>query len=144
GPAVLGKLPQPRKMDVDEITALAKEKGNAVVDTRNKQEFMRAHIKGSLLSPFNKQFNTIAGSYISEDDTIYLIIDEEDVEEAVRDLIRIGLDRIEGYITPADLETFQQKGGSLESIETIDFDKTAELLNDDENRILDVRRVTEF
>lgn len=144
GPKVLGKLPQPEQMEAEAIASLAKEEGNAVLDTRDKMEFMRAHIKGSLLSPFNKQFNTIAGSYIKEDETIYLIIDEEKVEEAVRDLIRIGLDHIDGYITPEALQAYHQKTGEWTSIETIDFEKTAELLKDDENQVLDVRKVTEY
>jgi hydroxyacylglutathione hydrolase len=144
GPAVLGALPQPQKMKAKELVSMAGEDGKVVLDTRDKLAFMQAHIKGSLLSPFNKQFNTIAGSYIKEDEEIFLIIDEERVEEAVRDLIRIGLDRVAGYITPDELEEYHQKEGGLESIETIDFEKVAELLKNDENSVLDVRKATEF
>ncbi|HET6527790.1 MAG TPA: MBL fold metallo-hydrolase [Balneolaceae bacterium] len=144
GPAVLGKLPRPGKMEAGDVVSLANEEGKVVLDTRDKLKFMQAHIKGSLLSPFNKQFNTIAGSYINKGETIYLIIDEENVEEAVRDLVRIGLDDIAGYITPEELEAYGQKEDGLESIETIDFDRVAKLLKDDENRVLDVRKATEF
>ncbi|HEX6981746.1 MAG TPA: MBL fold metallo-hydrolase [Balneolaceae bacterium] len=144
GPPVLGTLPQPQKMEAGEVASLAKKEGKTVLDTRDRMKFMQGHIEGSLLSPFNKQFNTIAGSYIPKEETIYLVIDEENVEVAVRDLVRIGLDDIAGYITPDELEAYHQKEDGLESIETINFEKTAELLKNDENRVLDVRRITEY
>lgn len=97
-----------------------------------------------MLSPLNKAFNTVAGSYIKEEEKIFLIIEQERVEEAVLDLTRIGLDNIEGYATPAQLEEFAKKGGELFSTETIDFKTTEEYLEADEAYLLDVRKQSEF
>lgn len=143
GPAVLGTIPNPPKMSATEVASAA-EKGNTILDTRERTKFMDAHLKGSLLAPLNKKFNTIAGSYIQEDENIYLVINEEDSEGAVLDLIRIGLDHIEGFVTPDEWEAYLNKEGNAATIETIDFEDTAELMEGDEYRVLDVRKVTEF
>ncbi len=91
---------------------------------------MNGHLPGAQLCPLDKSFNTVAGSFLDEDDTIYLVIDEHNVEEAVRDLIRIGLDNIAGYITPADLAAYHDRGTQLERIESIDYEQARQILGD--------------
>jgi len=144
GPAVLGTLPNPAKMDAAELASKSHEDGATIIDTRERTTFMDAHLRGSLLAPFNKSFNTVAGSYVDEEATIYLVIDEHEVEAAVRDLIRIGLDNIAGFVTPGDLDAFLAESAESARIETIDFSDTAELLEANDNRVLDVRKATEF
>lgn len=137
GPAVLGDLPEPEKMSIGEIT----DREGVIVDTRDGREFMKGHIPGSLLATFDKNFNTIAGSYMDADSDIYLIIDKEDLEQAVRDLIRVGLDSIKGYVTPGDLSNWD---GELESIKATEFDTVAEHLDSKNIQVLDVRKATEY
>lgn len=144
GPKVLIKLPEPDRMNIQELVELSKSKENVILDTRERLEFMKGHLPSSLLSPIKKQFNTTAGSYIREDENIYLIIEEARVEEAVRDLIRVGLDHVKGYATPQDLETYADEGGELHSIETIDFDETERLMKGEDNFIVDVRKASEY
>ncbi len=143
GPRVLkDQYPAPKRLRVDEIAGLDTSKV-VVLDTRSKEEFIDGHISGSLLSPFDKQFNTIAGSFIQEDEQIYLVIDEANVNEAVTDLIRIGLDHIKGFITPEDLKTYGESSGYLDSISTMTFEtldaKMAEGFD-----VVDVRKATEY
>src|SRR5699024_1898160 len=77
---------------------------------------------------------------IDADSNIYLIINQTDVEEGVRDLIRVGLDNIKGYATPDELHEW---GGKLKRIKAISFDE-AERLNKKENyQVLDVRKASE-
>jgi len=145
GPKVLGKIPVPERKSVQSMIGATRTTNAVILDTRhNRLDFMNAHIQGSLYAPFNKTFNTIAGSYISDEEEIYLIIDEENIEEAVLDLIRIGLDNVKGYATPGDLEEFSKNGGSLFSIETIDFKKVDELMPSRNYNLLDVRKSSEF
>ncbi len=139
GPKVLGNFPSPQKISVSEIVEKANSENAVIVDTRKKNEFMAGHLKGSLLATMNKQFNTIAGSYVTEDQDIYLIIEEGKVKEAVTDLIRIGLDNIKGYSTPEGLN-----GADLVSTETINFDKTDELMKEGGFTLLDARKKSEF
>jgi hydroxyacylglutathione hydrolase len=144
GPKVLGTLPNPQKITAEGLANRAMQEGSAVVDTRERTVFMDGHLKGALLSTFNKDFNTVVGSYVREDEDIYLIIDEANLEEAVRDLIRIGLDNIEGYVTPDELEQYLEHSGDTERVETITFDEAAGLIEDSQYRALDVRKLTEF
>lgn len=144
GPDLLGDLPRPERMDVEEMVTKGAQDRSVILDTRGRSAYMGGHIEGSLLSTFNKQFNTVAGSYVKESETLYLVIDEENVEEAVRDLIRIGLDDVRGYITPADLEAYHDTGVQLDRIDTIDFTQTKELVDTRTNVPLDVRKASEF
>lgn len=137
GPAVFGSLPNPSKVSVDDML----ETDGTILDTRQKHDFMKGHIKGSLLTTFDKNFNTIAGSYVDADQDLYLIIEEEYVEQAVRDLIRVGLDNIKGYTTPNELGEWD---GKLETIEAIDFTMVGAHQDDENVQILDVRKATEY
>lgn len=137
GPAVLASLPSPRKISIEELVSDDK----TIVDTRSKEAFMNRHLAGSLMASFDKNFNTIAGSYLNSDEEIYLIIDEEDVEQAVRDLIRVGLDKIHGYATIDDLDHWN---GKIEEIEAITFEEISRRRDDENVQVLDVRKATEY
>ena len=146
GPPVLGSLPQPQELTLDEFLEKTEADEAVIVDTRSPAAFMDGHIQGSLLAPMGKQFNTIAGSYVRQEEQIYLVIEEGRVEEAVRDLIRVGLDHIAGYITTSQLEDAAQKNGkgNYARIETISFEEVKSLMKDEKNLVLDVRKASEY
>ncbi len=145
GPKILGDVPVPEKKSIQSMIGATRTSNAVIVDTRpDRMAFMSGHIQGALYAPFNKTFNTIVGSYVSDDEDIYLIIDENKIDEAVIDLIRIGLDNIKGYATPKDLEEFKNQSGTLFSTETINFEKVDELMPTDEYNLLDVRKKSEF
>lgn len=143
GPAITGGLPQPKRLTLKELKNVTHQEGAVLLDTRNREDFASGFIPGSLLSPLNKQFNTVAGSYITEDEEIYLVVEEHLVEEAVRDLYRIGYDKIEGFVTPKDLVMYsEQKVGKLEKVDVRTFESLEDL--DANSLILDVRKASEF
>lgn len=138
GPAVLGRdLFKPERLSVDELL----NREGVIIDTRDKYSFANGHLSGSLLSTLEDEFNTIAGSYVDADSSIYLIIEEANVLEAVRDLIRVGLDNIKGYATPQDL---RQWNGELTEITLADFEDVEKSRQDKNVQLLDVRKATEF
>ena len=141
GPRVLGGLPIPPRVDYKTMSALDPREV-AIVDTRSWDEFRAGHIPGSLSFPLTKSFNTDAGSMIKDTEEMYLVIEEEHLEEAVRDLIRIGLDQFKGWCEPNDLK--EAPGGSLSTIEEIDVDEAIGLVESRQVSVLDVRRATEF
>jgi len=144
GPKVLGDIPSPERKSIQSMIGATRTSNAVIVDARmNRMEFMNGHIQGSIYAPFNKSFNTITGSYISDEEDIFLIIEEEKVEEAVLDLIRIGLDNIKGYATPEDLDKFG-KEGSLFSTKTINFEKVDAFMPSGEYQLLDVRKKSEY
>jgi hydroxyacylglutathione hydrolase len=129
------------RLGVNAFAQKVKSNDKAVVlDAREAKDFIDSHLPGSLSSPFNKQFNTIAGSYIEEDQHIYLVIEEDQVDEAVRDLIRVGLDYVPAYITPTDLKNYQ---GDKNSIETLNFKDVDDQMQNGK-KVLDVRKLTEY
>jgi len=141
GPKVLGDLPNPKKLEVKSMIELANDEHSVIIDTRNRTDFMKGHLKDSILAIMNKTFNTIAGSYVTEDQDIYLIIEDDKVEEAVVDLIRIGLDNIKGFATPAELLASEVP---LVSTNTVTFEQTDAMMKSGGYILLDVRKKSEF
>lgn len=136
---VLGSLPQPKKITASELDSYDSA---IILDSRDKVEFMKAHKLGSYYVPFNKTYNTIAGSYVNADEEMLLVINETDVEEAVKDLIRIGLDKIVAFITSDEMEKYLSLNNST-SIERITFAELDEWV-DKGYDIVDVRKKTEY
>ena len=145
GPPVLGALPAPRKLSGAELIGIAGEPGTVVVDTRfDRLGYYGGHIPGSIYAPLDKSFPTVTGCYVDPSRRIVLVCREHEVDEAVRDLVRIGLDHVAGWTPPEELAGFEAAGGALASIEVIDFDEVGRRLPDPEVQVLDVRRATEF
>ena len=145
GAPVLGQLPSPRELTVRELKDAAGG-DELIIDTRlDRSAFMRHHIPGSLYAPMNKTFNTVVGSLV-EDETrpIVLIADEDDVEEAVRDLVRIGYDNVVAFAEIETLQRYFQNDGPKATIDEIDFDEVDALRDRDEVEVLDVRYRSEY
>lgn len=138
GPAV-AEPAKPVRKTVGDIDGILADSNTVVLDTRERNFYAEGHLKGSLLSPLNKSFNTVAGSYITEEQNIVLVVEEARVHEAVIDLYRIGLDHVTGFITPEDLQAY----GKLETLEVRDFAGSAELIGQPDVAVIDVRKLTE-
>ena len=140
GPPVLGGLPRPERLDRAGIESAARSEGAVILDTReDRQAFMNGHLEGSLYAPLGRSFPTSAGSILGADQRIYLVIDPDQLDTAVRHLIRIGLDRIEGYLPAAELAG----ADGLAKIESGDFQRVSELSHRYDHTVLDVRGATE-
>lgn len=144
----LNKTKRPLLIEVPKLSNLsliefekAKNFGMKVIDTRLKTEFANAHIPQTLNIQNNKSFNTWMGWMLTYEDPIVLIVDEKNVDDVTRKLMRIGLDNIYGYITPSALFS-----GDLETQKStiIDAEIMQKSIDNDEVQILDVRAETEF
>lgn len=144
GPKLLGKIPEPDKFSAGNFAGIITENNAAIVDTRTWEEYKTGHIDGSIFAPLNNSFSTVTGSYITPDMSIYLIIDEKQLKEAVNGLIRIGLDNVPGFITPDDLLIYQKNDGELIESEEVSISELKTKLNDDDVFLLDVREASEF
>lgn len=144
GPKLLKGIPQPNRLTVGQLKKIVDENNGTLVDTRERDAFANGHLPGSLLATLNKSFNTVAGSYVTEDETIYLVVEEHKVREAVIDLIRIGLDNIAGFVTPADLQMYAGQDRELDTIETATFEMVNEKKDDPQYEVLDVRKASEY
>ena len=91
-----------------------------------------------------ESFNTDAGSFVGETEAIYLIIEPDSVEQAVRELVRVGLDNIRGWFDASTMGRFADDTHSFVETVQMDAGEAAGLIEAGGVRVLDVRRATEF
>jgi hydroxyacylglutathione hydrolase len=146
GVPLLGQLPQPRALSPDELGETARDARTIVVDGRvDRSAFMAQHLPGALHAPMNKNFNAVVGSLVADETApLVLIVERERVEEAVRDLVRIGYDNLVGYATPQTLATHFEAGGQSAQIEEIDFDEMERRRSDADTVVIDARFAREY
>jgi hydroxyacylglutathione hydrolase len=97
GPPLLGCMPLPAPLTPSEFRG-EMERGAVVVDTSNPAAFGGAHVKGSY-SIWLEGLPAFAGWVLSYDKPILLVLEDQcHLERAVRYLIRLGYDRIPGYL----------------------------------------------
>jgi hydroxyacylglutathione hydrolase len=145
GPPLLGRLPVPAQLFPSQVAALVARGNDTIVDTRvDRQAFFAGHLPGAIFAPLNKTFPTIVGSYVDPDSPIVLVINANQVDEAVRDLVRIGYDKVTNFLTPETLETHELSGGKVATVESVDLEEFERRLRAGTETVLDVRRMTEF
>lgn len=142
----LNKVNRPLLIEVPKHPKLSKEqfltaheKGIKIIDTRNKIDFANGFIPGSINVQHNNSLSTWAGWLLNYEEQFMLIADDHQMEEITRKLMRIGLDRIYGYISNLDELNIQLKKADIISIEEL---KT--YIGKAEVQIVDVRGLTEY
>jgi hydroxyacylglutathione hydrolase len=149
GPPLLGELPKPAPLDADGLIAASESEDTVVIDTRlDRKALMAGHLPGSLYARFDRSFSAIVGSYVRPEQKIVLLIDEEQldedrVDEAVRDLVRIGFDHVVGFAPSSILEDPALES-RLDSLDVVDFDALEDHRRDPGTVVLDVRGAGEY
>ena len=145
GASLLGGVPKPARIAVEDLLDVAQRSDAVIVDTREeKADYLAGHVAGSIYSPFNKSFHTFAGSYFDPELPVTLIADEAMVDDVVRNLIRIGIDDVRGFFTPDGLDAFAAAGGTMVTTDVIDFEEMERRRRDPSAHVLDVRKGSEF
>lgn len=143
GPAILGSLPKPIEMDASALCAID-ARSSFVLDMRPWPEFRAGHLPGAISALPDRTFPTVAGSFVEEKSPIYLIGSGDQIEQAVRDLVRIGLDDIRGYATPQTFTACAESEATLATTPEIDAHTLKAKLGIEPVFLLDVRRASEF
>lgn len=142
----LNKVNRPLLVEVPKHPKLTKEQfltayenGLKVIDTRNKADFAKGFIPGSINIQGNNSFSTWAGWLLNYQEQFILIADDNQIEDLTRKLMRIGLDNIYGYISNVeDLEL------ELETEDIIDIEEFKSYIGNPDAQIVDVRGLTEY
>ncbi|MBL8747019.1 MAG: MBL fold metallo-hydrolase [Phycisphaerae bacterium] len=143
GPRILGSLPKPIPLTAEEALRLD-PRSSVIIDTRQWDMFQAGHIPGSLFAPKDSMFSAVVGSYVGENEGVYLVVETSCTEDAVRELVRIGLDNIVGMIDRFTIDKWAQMTGKGAKIAEVDALKGADMLDRREAVMLDVRRHDEF
>jgi hydroxyacylglutathione hydrolase len=144
GPKLVPSLPAPAPLGAGDVEALDRRRDIVVLDTRTRNAFFEGHLDGSILAELDYQFCTVAGSYVAERTPLYLVVETARLDEAVRALVRVGLDRVDGYLTPDTLAEYVRAGGVLARTDVIDMPQLESRRLRGSVRILDVRGKAEF
>ena len=142
GPPVLGGFTRPPRLADERLHAVLAS-GAPVLDTRATAAFGAGYVPGTLNVPLNRAFNTWAGWLLPYEADFYLIVDDARVDEAVRDLAFIGLDRIAGTFTPSAVETWASSQ-PLDTIPTITAAELRARMEAGSVDVLDVRGLNEW
>lgn len=142
----LNKVDRPLLLEVPSIKKLsatafieAVDNGMKVIDARPKQQFAEGFLPGSINIQGNNSFATWCGWFLNYDEDFILIAADDQIEDLTRKLMRIGLDRIAGYITdPATA------GRPLLKVESISAEELERIKDNPEFELVDVRAASEF
>ena len=146
GPRILQGLRRPERLSRDRIEA-ALLSGAIVIDTRHAADYTAAHVPGTVNIPLNASFTTWAGWLVPYDRDFYLIVSEDCshcLDEAVRDLAMIGLDRISGYFGGDVLGSWRSTGRETERIPQITAGELTDRMGRGEAVVIDVRGRAEW
>ena len=145
----LNKVDRPLLTAVPKLKALSNQemmeamgRGVKLIDARNKTEFAKGYIPGSINIQGNNSFATWAGWFLNYEEQFMLLADASMLDDLTRKLMRIGLDNIIGYV-PSTVE-FTDQGGQLDTVLVINIDTFKSLLEEPNVQVIDLRNATEF
>ena len=138
---LLTEVPKLKQLSNDEMME-AMGKGIKLIDARNKTEFAKGFIPGSINIQGNNSFATWAGWYLTYEEPFMLLADESQLDDLTRKLMRIGLDNIMGYVSST--ESYTKAGGTLDTVPLINIDQFKSILNEPDAQVVDLRGATEY
>ncbi len=146
GPRLLGGFHRPPRLPESRLEALVEE-GAVIVDTRHAGEFAAGHVPGTLNVPLGRSFTTWAGSVLPYDRDFHLVVEDTasaELDEAVRDLAMIGLDRVAGCFPASAVAGWAAAHHGGETVPELAPERLERMLEADEAAVVDVRTGSEW
>jgi hydroxyacylglutathione hydrolase len=134
----------PLRMEISIETVQEWVQQGMVIDTRPASDFAAKHIRGVINIPYNKSFVTWAGWLLDYDQPIYLLATNTEVEDIVKDLQSIGLDRIVATMDPGVLELLAESNLDVMKYEEVTMDQVENAIQTKAIYVLDVRSKGEW
>lgn len=140
GAPLLGGLPAVQPLSAQEFAARAEDAW--VVDVRDLLSFGAAHVPGSI-ALWEVELPTYAGWFLTYDKPILLVSESHRIERVTRYLIRMGFDRLSGFLAN-EMRAWHGAGLESRSIDTVTVQGLCHRLDaEQELSILDVRSAEE-
>lgn len=146
GPKLLRDFPRPRGLSPEEVAARM-DSGVWVVDARWRVQFARTHIPGSVNVELDETFGSYVGWVVPFGEALLLVLPEpveEGLEESVTQLLRIGYERIEGFLQ-GGIEAWRAGGRPVASYRVAGLEELCRSYREGKvENLLDVRQQTEW
>ncbi len=141
GAPLLGSLPMPVPLNPQEFDY--RRRDGIVLDTRMEVSFSTAHVPGAI-SIWQGGLASFAGWFLPYDTPIFLVGDTDEVTLLVRTLVRLGYDKLEGYLAGGML-AWHMAGYDSAAITTVTANTLCDQIDaGDDTWILDVRSAEEL
>lgn len=135
---LLTEVPTIKEMTAAELKA-AMDKGVKLIDTRNKQDFEKGFIEGSINIQGNNSFATWMGWLVDYNEPFILLAAPSQMDDLTRKLIRIGLDNIHGFVDAAKIN--ELTNGTLSTSKMVSI---ADVKANTTAQVIDLRGAAEF
>ena len=129
----------------EQFEQTANAEGALILDTRNKEEFVKGFIPNSIFIGLDGTFAPWVGALIPDlQQPILIVAPEGRAAEVVKRLARVGYDNALGYLE-GGITAWQSAGKEIDKIETIDVATFEErFLDHPDMNIIDVRKPGEW
>ena len=128
----------------DEFIQVADETGALILDVRDPQTFAAGFIPNSINIGIKGQFAPWVGTLITDIKQSILIVAEDGGEdEAITRLARVGYDNTIGFLK-GGFQTWLDAENDFDEIVSVSPEEFAELIDETELKVLDVRKPGEF
>lgn len=143
GPALLGQLSAGPPISPEDARDFSES--GIIIDLRNQTDFGRGHVPGSVCIGSGRNFSTWAAWMLPPETPLLLVgTSTPDIEQAVRGLVRVGLDDIAGHLT-GGMKAWTKAGLPVAQHEVIPSSELQERIASGEDLcVLDVRTDREW
>jgi hydroxyacylglutathione hydrolase len=145
GPAMTRTVSEPSPLSPEEVAARM-DAGDAVVDARLRVPFAHAHIPGSVNIELSDSFASYVGWIVPFNAPLVLVLpepEEEALDEAVTQLLRIGYERVTGYL--AGVDAWRHDGRPTGSYPVVGLEELCRAYRSGKaSNVIDVRQQAEW
>lgn len=133
-------------LSVQAFEAAANETGVLIIDTRKADIFKEGFIPNSINIGISGDFAPWVGTLVTDiKQPLLLIVEDDNLNEAITRLSRVGYDNIIGYLE-GGFETWNASGKEIDTIQSISAEEFAEKFKEATGKLVvkDVRKPTEY
>lgn len=148
GPKPLGEI-EKHALTIQEALPYF-QRGAALLDTRSKDDYVKAHVPGSVHLESDSQLSNRIGFVLPPDVPIILLLtDPDEYEQVMLSLARVGYEDVIGYLSES-LEAWEELGlpvvaGDIQDLSPVDLDQILQTCSgEDCPVVVDVREPWEY
>jgi glyoxylase-like metal-dependent hydrolase (beta-lactamase superfamily II)/rhodanese-related sulfurtransferase len=128
----------------DELETVVNQQGALVLDVRTPADFAKGHIPNSIFIGLKGSFAPWVGELIIDvQQPLVLVVEQDNVKEAVTRLSRVGFDHTLGYLR-GGMQAWKAAGKEVQTVQSVAPEAFAEAYPNNTARIFDVRKPTEY